>query len=83
MMAANYVIRFKKHLDLSWSDWFDGLTLRHEANGETILVGPLPDQAALYGILDKARNLNLTLVSVHEIPANISEDGRTGKEREI
>ena len=80
-MAVNYLIRFKGHLDPTWSDWFGGLTITHEASGQTVLAGPLPDQAALYGILEKARNLNLTLVSVREIPPNISEDGRTRKER--
>ena len=59
-------IRFKGHLDPSWSSWFDGLTITHEENGQTVLAGPLPDQAALYGILEKARNLNLTLVAVSE-----------------
>ena len=67
-MPECYEIRFKGHLDPSWSAWFDGLTLTHEASGETLLAGPLPDQVALYGILEKARNLNLTLVSVCEVP---------------
>ncbi len=66
-MTAGYQIRFKGHLDPSWSSWFDGLTITHEENGQTLLAGPLPDQAALYGILEKARNLNLTLVAVSEI----------------
>ena len=68
-MTVCYQIRFKGHLDPSWSAWFDGLTLTHEASGETLLTGLLPDQAALYGILEKARNLNLTLVAVGEVPA--------------
>ena len=67
-MTVCYQIRFKGHLDPSWSAWFDGLTLTHEASGETLLTGLLPDQAALYGILEKARNLNLTLVAVGEVP---------------
>ena len=75
-MTGYYRICFKGHLDLSWSAWFDGLTITHEPNGETVLAGPLPDQAALYGLLEKARNLNLTLVSVVEIPPTTSDDGR-------
>jgi hypothetical protein len=71
-MTTSYQIRFKGHLDLSWATWFDGLTITHEANGETVLTGPLPDQPALYGVLEKARNLNLTLVSVGEVPPTSS-----------
>ena len=71
---TSYQIRFKGHLDLSWATWFDGLTITHEANGETALTGPLPDQAALYGILEKARNLNLALVSVGEVPPASSDE---------
>ena len=67
-MTLHYRIRIKGHLDPSWSEWFDGLTITHETGGETVLAGLLPDQAALYGILEKARNLNLTLVSVGELP---------------
>ncbi len=59
-----YQIKVKGHLDLHWSEWFDGLTIRHEPNGETVLVGPVVDQAALYGLLLKIRNLNLTLLAV-------------------
>ena len=66
-MAAHYQIRFRGHLDPTWSAWFDGLTITHEASGDTVFAGPLPDQAALYGILEKARNLNLTLLSVGEM----------------
>ena len=66
-MKRHYQIRFKGHLDPSWSAWFDGLSITHEANGETVLTGPLPDQSALYGVLEKARNLNLTLVAVGEV----------------
>ena len=74
-MAGSYQIRFKGHLDRTWSAWFDGLTISHEANGETVLAGPIPDQAALYGLLEKARNLQLTLVAVRQIPADEQERG--------
>ncbi len=73
-MMTNYQIRFKGHLDPSWATWFDGLVITHEANGETVLTGPLPDQAALYGVLEKARNLNLPLVSVGEVPPTSSDE---------
>ncbi len=73
-MRLHYQIRFKGHLDPTWSAWFDGLTFTHEATGETILTGFLPDQAALYGVLEKARNLNLTLISVGELPPTVPTD---------
>ena len=57
-------IKIKGHLDPSWSDWFAGLQLKHLAGNETLLAGPLPDQAALHGLLERVRDLNLTLISV-------------------
>ena len=62
-----YCICVKGHLDPKWSDWFEGLTLRHEPNGETTLTGPIVDQAALHGVLLKISNLSLTLISVNRI----------------
>lgn len=59
-----YEIRVQGHLGHRWSDWFEGLTVRNDPNGETILDGVLADQAALYGVLTKIHNLNLILVSV-------------------
>ncbi len=59
-----YEIRIKGHLDPTWSEWFAGLTITHNSKGETILAGPVLDQAALFGILDKVRDLGLTLVAV-------------------
>ncbi len=67
-MPARYQIRVRGQLDPTWSTWFDGLTITHEPSGDTVFAGPLPDQAALYGVLEKARNLNLTLLSVSELP---------------
>ena len=62
-----YQIRILGHLGCEWSDWFEGLTITPEENGETILTGPVIDQAALYGLLKKVRNLGLTLVSVRPV----------------
>jgi hypothetical protein len=59
-----YEIRVEGHLADRWSDWFEGLAIRNEANGDTVLMGRLADQAALYGVLTKIHNLNLILVSV-------------------
>ncbi len=61
-----YEIRVEGHLTDRWADWFEGLTICNEANGDTILIGRLADQAALYGVLTKIHNLNLILVSLQK-----------------
>ncbi len=61
---SHYQIRVSGHLDARWSAWFDGLTISHEPNGDTVLAGPVVDQAALYGLLSRARDLGLTLLGV-------------------
>lgn len=58
-------IRIKGHLGERWADWFDGLTIRREENGDTLLTGSVPDQAALYGVLRKIRDLGMPLLSIH------------------
>ena len=60
-------IRVKGHLADRWADWFDGLTLTREENGETLLTGPVVDQAALHGLLRKVRDLGMPLVSVNRV----------------
>lgn len=62
-----YEIRVKGHLDQRWSVWFDGLTVTNESNGETVISGPVVDQAALHSLLMKVHTLNLTLISVARI----------------
>jgi hypothetical protein len=57
-------IRVRGHLDGTWSAWFDGLALTHLPDGETVLAGDLPDQAALHGALAKVRDLGLPLLEV-------------------
>jgi hypothetical protein len=59
-----YEIRIKGHLDRQWTDWFEGLTITLEDNGETLLTGPVVDQAALYGLLRKVRDVAIPLLSV-------------------
>ena len=62
-----YRIRIKGHLDHQWTDWFDGLTITLEENGDTLLTGPVVDQAALYGLLRKVRDLGMPLLSVDSV----------------
>lgn len=59
-----YQIRLKGHLGRQWTDWFGGLSITLEDNGDTLLTGPVVDQAALYGLLRKVRDLDLPLLSV-------------------
>ena len=63
-MASQYHITIQAHLDQHWSAWFDNLTISNQANGEAVLRGPLPDQAALHGVLIKIRDLGLPLLAV-------------------
>jgi hypothetical protein len=62
--AGTYDIRLTGHLDARWATRFDGLVLRHEADGTTVLSGPIADQAALHGLLQRVRDLGIPLVSV-------------------
>ncbi len=63
-------IRVKGQLSDEWSDWFENLEMRHRENGEMILSGAIPDQAALMGILNKLHRLNLTILSVNSVSPN-------------
>lgn len=62
-----YQIRIRGHLDSRWTDWFEGLSITLEENGDTLLTGPVVDQAALHGLLKKVRDLGLSLVSVNTV----------------
>ena len=59
-----YIIRVKGHLDPFWQEWLDHLSITHQSDGTTLLSGSIKDQAALYGILIKMRDLGLTLLSL-------------------
>jgi len=65
-----YQIRIKGHLSRQWTDWFEGLTITLEDNGDTLLTGTVIDQAALHGILKKVRDLAIPLLSVKSVDPN-------------
>lgn len=64
---GNYQIRLRGHLGSEWSSWFDGMSVTLEESGDTVLSGPVPDQAALHGLLKKIRDAGVPLISVLRI----------------
>ena len=75
-----YQIRIKGHLGSQWADWFGGLTITQEEDGDTLLTGPIVDQAALHGLLKKVRDLGMPLVSVIQVKFNETHPYRSKKE---
>ncbi len=65
-----YEIRIEGLIDGLWTEWFDGMTITHDGDLETILIGKLPDQAALHGVLARIRDLGLNLISVRRVDLN-------------
>jgi hypothetical protein len=78
-----YQIRIKGHLGSQWTDWFEGLTITLEENGNTLLSGPVVDQAGLHGLLKKVRDLGMPLVSVSQIQFNETHVYRSKKEKKM
>ena len=68
-----YQIRVRGHLGPQWTDWFDGLEINPEEEGDTLLTGLVADQAALYGLLRKVRDLGLVLLTLQYIEPNLAE----------
>ena len=75
-----YQIRIKGHLGPQWTDWFEGLTITLEGDGNTLLTGPVIDQAALHGLLKKVRDLGMPLVSVSPVEPEPPTTLGTGQE---
>lgn len=65
-----YQIRIKDHLGPEWADCFEGLTITLQENGETLLTGQVVDQAALYGLLKRVRDLGMVLLSINPVESN-------------
>ena len=75
-----YEIRIKGHLGSQWTDWFEGLIITLEEDGDTLLTGPVIDQAALYGLLKKVRDLGMPLVSVNRVQYYETHQNHSKKE---
>ena len=74
-----YEIRLKGHLDDRWAEWFEGLTITLEEDGDTLISGPVVDQSALHGLLKKVRDLGMPLVSVSPLEDGPSTTLGTGR----
>lgn len=79
-MSTEYVIRVRGQLDPKLSGWFGDLAIAHTADGDSLLTGRIVDQAALYGVLARCRDLGVTLISINRLPEGSSyrEKGQTG-----
>jgi hypothetical protein len=75
--AKVYEIRLKGHLDDRWAEWFEGLAITLEEDGDTLLTGPVVDQAALHGLLKKVRDVGLPLLSVNTVEQDTKEVSQT------
>ena len=78
-----YQIRIEGYLGSQWTDWFDGLTITLEEDGDTLLTGPIVDQSALHGLLKKIRDLGMTLISVNQVQINETHPHRSKKDKEM
>lgn len=67
-LSTGYEIRIRNHLNTCWSEWFEGWILTNLENGEVLMSRTQVDQSALHGVLNKIRDLNLTLISVSQLP---------------
>ena len=77
--AGRYEIRLMGHLDAHWTAWFDGMTVSRGGDGTTLICGPVADQAALHGLLQRVRDLGMPLISVRPIkpaPHDTDPDSR-------
>lgn len=79
--AGHYEIRIRGHLDTRWAAWFNGLSLVHDSDGTTLIRGPVADQAALHGLLQKVRDIGLPLVSVKRVGPDRRETRPPAKRR--
>jgi len=75
-MIPSYEIRVKGHLDEAWAEWYEGLTITHQVGGDSLLIVPVADQAALHGILNRLRDLGVQLIAVNPVADPNEHDGK-------
>jgi hypothetical protein len=73
---VQYEIRVDGHLGTRWAAWFDGLAITSEGDGTTVLRGPVVDQAALHGLLQKLRDVGIPLISLTQVPSDQTREGK-------
>ena len=78
--TVEYKIRIHGLIPERWSAWFEGLSITHVETGETVISGPVRDQAALHGLIDKVHDLNLILISVERITPYDQNSNQTGSD---
>ena len=78
--AQYYEIRLEGQLDSQWTDWFGGLSISLDDNGDTLLTGPVVDQAALHGLLKRVRDLGMTLIAVNQVQSQETRQDRSNEE---
>jgi hypothetical protein len=76
----DYQIRVKGHLSSQWTEWFEGLTITLEEDGNTLLTGTVIDQAALHGLLKKVRDLGVPLLSINSVRISPQDNEKTTRE---
>ena len=77
--STEYEIRVRGHLDARWSAWFDGLRLTTENDGTTVISGPVVDQAALHGLLQKLRDVGMPLISITQVRLDCTSSESTSR----
>jgi hypothetical protein len=80
---VTYQLRLAGHLGQDWADWFEGLSMTLEDNGETLLTGPVVDQAALHGLLRKVRDLGMPLLSVMRVSSGDAPEPHSHTEKRL
>lgn len=73
-----YLFRVRGHLDIQWSDWLDGLTIEHDADGTSRLLGDVRDQAALHGLIARIRDIGVDLIAVQPVEAPAGDERSAG-----
>ena len=78
-----YQIKIRGHIDDQWSDWFEGMTIARLDSGETVLAGPVVDDASLHGLLKRVRDLGMPLISVNQVEPDHDDPKKKIKDEQL